>query len=106
MPHVRDELLAVLRCPVTRSSLRQDGEELVSTVPGPDSHPLRYRIEDGIVLLLSPEQLSDAVAAGSDQHDAGATDAPSDATTFAAATSPDATSPDATPPMSSKEPRR
>ena len=79
MSHVRDELLAVLRCPVTKSSLRQDGEELVSTVSGPDERPLRYRIEDGIVLLLLPEQLSNAVAAGSDRHDAGGLDTSSDA---------------------------
>ncbi|MCY0904942.1 hypothetical protein [Arthrobacter sp. H14-L1] len=69
MPHVRDELLVLLRCPVTRSSLVQDGDDLVSTVPGPGGQPLRYRIEDEIVLLLRPEQVAAAVSAGSDQHD-------------------------------------
>ncbi len=69
MPHVRDELLVLLRCPVTRSSLVQDGDDLVSTAPGPDGQPLRYRIEDQIVLLLRAEQVAAAVAAGSDQHD-------------------------------------
>ncbi|WP_312875795.1 hypothetical protein [Arthrobacter terrae] len=68
MPHVRDELLVLLRCPVTRSSLVPDGGELISTAPGPDGQPLRYRIEDQIVLLLRPEQVAAAVAAGSDQH--------------------------------------
>ncbi len=47
----------------------QDGEELVSTAPGPEGKPLRYRIEDQIVLLLRPEQVAAAVTAGSDQHD-------------------------------------
>ncbi len=71
MPHVRDELLAVLRCPVTKASLVQEGDDLVSTVAGPGGSVLRYRIVDGIVLLLRPEQLDEAAAAGSGQHDGG-----------------------------------
>jgi len=62
MPHVRDELLAVLRCPVTKASLVQEGDELVSTVPGPAGSPLRYRITDDIPLLVRPEQLSETAA--------------------------------------------
>lgn len=67
MPHVRAELLAVLRCPVTKASLVQQGDELVSSVPGPDGHPLRYRIADDILLLLRPEHLADDAAAESGQ---------------------------------------
>jgi uncharacterized protein len=62
MTHVRDELLAVLRCPVTKASLVQDGDELVSTVAGPDGRPLRYRIADDIPLLIVPEKLTDTAA--------------------------------------------
>ncbi|HEV7167523.1 MAG TPA: hypothetical protein VGN49_06090 [Micrococcaceae bacterium] len=77
MPHVRDELLAVLRCPVTKASLMQDGDELISTVPGPAGSPLRYLIADDIPLLLRPEQFADAPTAGS--PDAAAAPEPTDA---------------------------
>ncbi|MBM7848005.1 Trm112 family protein [Arthrobacter roseus] len=45
-------LLSVLRCPVTGSALTQDGGELLSTVPGPMGAPMRYRIDNGIPVLL------------------------------------------------------
>jgi uncharacterized protein YbaR (Trm112 family) len=60
---IRAELLAVLRCPVTASSLTQQGDQLVSSVPGPDGTALRYAIEDDIVLLLRPEQLVETAGA-------------------------------------------
>jgi uncharacterized protein YbaR (Trm112 family) len=44
------DLLATLVCPVTRSPLRQEGDELVSEVGG-----LRYPIRDGITILLPDE---------------------------------------------------
>lgn len=69
MPKISPELLSVLRCPVTGSSLVQEGEELVSTAAGDSGVKLRYPIEDGIPLLLPPELLQAATAAGSDQHD-------------------------------------
>ncbi len=69
MPKISPELLSVLRCPVTRSSLVQEGEELVSTTAGDSGVKLRYPIEDGIPLLLPPELLQAATAASSDQHD-------------------------------------
>ena len=69
MPKIRPELLSVLRCPVTGSPLIQEGEELVSTAAGESGVKLRYAIEDGIPLLLPPELLQAANAAGSDQHD-------------------------------------
>lgn len=70
MPKISAELLSVLRCPVTGSSLVQDGDQLVSTQAGESGEMLRYAIEDGIPLLLPPELLSAATAASSDQHDA------------------------------------
>ena len=73
MPKISSELLSVLRCPVTGSSLVQDGDELVSTEAGESGEMLRYAIEDGIPLLLPPELLSAATAAASDQHDAAPT---------------------------------
>jgi uncharacterized protein YbaR (Trm112 family) len=44
------EVLKLLVCPVTHSTLRPEGDELVATVGG-----LRYPIRDGIPVLL-PEQ--------------------------------------------------
>ncbi|MGY4540826.1 uncharacterized protein YbaR (Trm112 family) [Arthrobacter sp. UYNi723] len=88
MPKISPELLSVLRCPVTGSPLVQEGEELVSTAAGASGVKLRYPIEDGIPLLLPPELLQAATAAGSDQHDPAvrpATD-PSPATDKTAAT--------------------
>ena len=69
MPKISPELLSVLRCPVTGSPVVQEGEELVSTAAGDSGVKLRYPIEDGIPLLLPPELLQAATAAGSDQHD-------------------------------------
>ena len=69
MPHISPELLSVLRCPVTGSPLVQEGEELVAAIAGDSGVKPRYAIEDGIPLLLPPELLAAATAAGSDQHD-------------------------------------
>ena len=71
MPKISPELLFVLRCPVTGSALVQEGDELVATAADDSGANPRYRIEDGIPLLLPPELLSAATAASSDQHDAG-----------------------------------
>ena len=71
MPKISTDLLSVLRCPVTGSTLVQEGDELVSTAAGESGEKLRYAIEDGIPLLLPPELLSAANAASSDQHDGG-----------------------------------
>jgi uncharacterized protein YbaR (Trm112 family) len=76
MPKISPELLSVLRCPVTGSTLTQEGEELVSTAPAEGGEPVRYGIEDGIPLLLPPELLAAANAARSDQHDGPAAAAP------------------------------
>ena len=62
MPKVSPELLSILRCPVTGSSLVQDGEELVSAEAAANGEKVRYAIEDGIPLLLPPELLAAANA--------------------------------------------
>jgi uncharacterized protein YbaR (Trm112 family) len=69
MAHLSPELLAVLRCPVTGSSLVQEGEELVSSAKDATGQQLRYRIDEGIPVLLPPAlqeagQAADAQAAG------------------------------------------
>jgi uncharacterized protein len=75
MAKINPDLLSILRCPVTRSPLVQEGEELVSTAVGDSGGKLRYPIQDGIPLLLPPELLQAATAAGSDQHDSVASPA-------------------------------
>jgi len=44
------DLLAILRCPVTGSRLRQEGDQLIST----SDETLRYTIERGVPKLLAP----------------------------------------------------
>ena len=58
MAKINEGLLALLRCPVTNSPLIQVGEELLSTANGEGGTPVRYKIDEGIALLLTPEQLS------------------------------------------------
>ena len=58
MAKINEALLAILRCPVTGSPLAQHGEELISTVAGEDGVALHYRIDEGIALLLRPEQIT------------------------------------------------
>lgn len=58
MAKINDGLLAILRCPVTGSTLKQIGEELISSANGEDGQPLRYTIDEGIALLLRPEQIT------------------------------------------------
>ncbi len=47
------ETLAILRCPLTRSPLTQEGDELVASKP--EGAGLRYPIRDGIPILLMDE---------------------------------------------------
>ena len=55
---VDPELLKILVCPLTRSPLRQEGDELVGEVGG-----LRYPIRDDIpVLLIDEAKLPDRIA--------------------------------------------
>ena len=56
------ELLKILVCPLTRSPLRQEGDELVGTVGG-----LRYPIRDGIPILLIDEAKPPAGVASLDE---------------------------------------
>lgn len=55
---VDPELLDLLRCPLTRSRLRQEGEFLIAETGG-----LAYPIRDGIpVMLMEEARLPDGVA--------------------------------------------
>lgn len=57
---VPEDLLEVLVCPLTRSKLRQEGDELVATVP--EGAGLRYPIREGIpVLLLDEAKLPEGI---------------------------------------------
>lgn len=47
------QILAILRCPVTRSPLQLDGDTLVADLP--EGAGLRYPIRDGIPVLLMDE---------------------------------------------------
>jgi len=49
-PAIDPEWLDILVCPLTRSKLRQEGQELVAAVGG-----LRYPIRDNIPILLIEE---------------------------------------------------
>lgn len=56
------QVLSILRCPLTRSPLRVEGEFLVAEVGG-----LRYPIRDGIpVLLVEEAKLPPGVASLAD----------------------------------------
>jgi uncharacterized protein YbaR (Trm112 family) len=48
--HVEPELLDILRCPLTRSRLRQEGEFLVAEVGG-----LSYPVREGLPVMLVEE---------------------------------------------------
>lgn len=48
-----EQVLAILRCPLTRSTLTQDGDWLVADQP--EGAGLRYPIKDGIPVLLMEE---------------------------------------------------
>lgn len=56
MANISENLMAILRCPVTGSPLTQKGNELISQADGPDGAPLHYAIDEGIALLIRPEQ--------------------------------------------------
>ena len=52
------QLLSILRCPLTRSPLRQEADHLVAEVGG-----LRYPIRDGIpVMLVEEARLPEGIA--------------------------------------------
>jgi uncharacterized protein YbaR (Trm112 family) len=52
------QLVELLRCPLTRSRLRLEGDFLVSEVGG-----LKYPVRDGIPVMLTEEaQLPDGIA--------------------------------------------
>lgn len=64
-PQLDPELLDVLVCPLTRSKLTQEGDELVATLP--PGAGLRYPIRDGIPILLIDEATLPAGVTGMDE---------------------------------------
>jgi uncharacterized protein YbaR (Trm112 family) len=71
MAELDPDFLAILRCPLSRATLVQDGDWLVST---DGETRRRYRIDDGIPVLLveeseelSPEDWQKAVASAGAQ---------------------------------------
>ncbi len=59
---INPQVLSILRCPLTRSKLRLEGDMLVAETGG-----LRYPIRDGIpVLLVEEAQLPEGVASVAD----------------------------------------
>ena len=55
---INPELLSILRCPLTRSPLRQEGDYLIAEVGG-----LAYPVRDGIPVMLAEEaKLPEGVA--------------------------------------------
>lgn len=60
--HIDAETIDLLRCPLTRSRLRQEGDELVAEVGG-----LRYPVRDGFpVMLIEEAKLPDGVTSVDD----------------------------------------
>ncbi len=59
---VDSDLLEILRCPVTRSRLRQEGDWLIGEVGG-----LSYPVRDGIPVMLAEEAKLPAGIATLDQ---------------------------------------
>ena len=59
---ISPELLSILRCPLTRSPLRQEGDMLIAEVGG-----LAYPVRDGIPVMLVEEA---KLPAGLDSLDA------------------------------------
>ena len=61
MPTIDPELVKILVCPLTRSPLKLEGDELVATRP--PGAGLRYPVRDGIpVMLVDQAKLPPGVA--------------------------------------------
>ena len=59
---LRADILEILRCPITRSRLRQDGDWLIAEVGG-----LKYPVRDGIPVMLAEEATLPAGVASLDE---------------------------------------
>lgn len=62
MAHISSELLSILRCPVTGSTLEHHGDELVATAQDADGSTPRYSLHEGIPVLLRPADAASATA--------------------------------------------
>ncbi|MGO2003412.1 MULTISPECIES: Trm112 family protein [Micrococcaceae] len=54
MAHITPQLLEILRCPVTGSTLTQDGDALVATALDEHGSTPRYAVHEGIPVMLGP----------------------------------------------------
>lgn len=62
MAHISSELLGILRCPVTGSTLQQDGDDLVATGRDAAGNAPRYSLLEGIPVMLRPADAATAPA--------------------------------------------
>ncbi|MDN5754905.1 MAG: hypothetical protein L0J68_02880 [Micrococcaceae bacterium] len=60
MAHITPQLLEILRCPVTGSTLTQDGDALVASGEDDRGSTPRYRLHEGIPIMLGPTPAEDA----------------------------------------------
>ena len=60
MAHITPQLLEILRCPVTGSTLTQDGDALVATTLDEHGGTPRYSLHEGIPIMLGPAPAEDA----------------------------------------------
>ena len=54
MAHITPQLLEILRCPVTGSTLNQEGDELVASTADEHGGIPRYSLYEGIPVMLAP----------------------------------------------------
>ncbi|WP_035768885.1 Trm112 family protein [Arthrobacter castelli] len=73
MPNLAPDLLSVLRCPVTGSTLTQQDDVLISSANGPQGQPLRYAIDEGIIVLLPSGLQPEPAGSGPDPTTAEST---------------------------------
>lgn len=59
MAHITPQLLETLRCPVTGSTLTQDGDELVASTSDAHGSTPRYSLYEGIPVMLAPAPTED-----------------------------------------------
>ena len=56
MAHITPQLLEILRCPVTGSTLTQDGDALVASRADEHGSTARYSLHEGIPVMLAPAE--------------------------------------------------
>lgn len=54
MAHISPQLIDILRCPVTGSTVTLDNEELVASAADARGNTPRYSLHEGIPVMLRP----------------------------------------------------